>query len=372
MKRSITQLLLALSLVSATTTIGLSQDGGKTDSPAASQNGAPQAAPQAAPPSDFPDLTIPEKADAAALQSIVAKAKQARPTNGEQYKAQQTAIKTASAKLMQMLKKDSSGYQQAEVDSITASVSLLTFFNEKDQATLITQLTDFLKGRKQLSMQDVQTGMMAAGMLELQPQKQPAHSVYSVLDELLKPDKRPEMQSLRLHIQASIRRLEMLGRKFEFEAKSIDGKSLKTDDFAGKYVLVSFFASWSKPSIAELSLVKTHYEKYAAKGLVVVGVCMDENRTDLDNILKQTPLPWPVVHDNAANVLDRFQLKYGIASLPTGLLLNKEGTVISLEARNDELTRLMQMLFDAPTPAAAPDPNKTTSSASNDAAKPKQ
>lgn len=366
MKRSFTQLLLALSVV-ASTTISLSQDSSKADSPAASQNGAPQAAPA----SDFPDLTIPEKADAAVLQSIVIKAKQARPTNGEQYKAQQTAIKTASAKLMQSLKKDSQAYSQAEVDSITASVSLLTFFNEKDQATLITQLTDFLKGRKQLSMQDVQTGMMAAGMLELQPQKQPAHGVYSVLDELLKPDKRPEMQSLRLHIQASIRRLEMLGRKFEFEAKSIDGKSLKTDDFAGKYVLVSFFASWSKPSIAELSLVKTHYEKYATKGLVVVGICMDENRSDLDNILKQTPLPWPVVHDNAANVLDRFQLKYGIASLPTGLLLNKEGTVISLEARNDELTRLMQMLFDAPTPAAAPDPNKTTS-ASNDAAKPKQ
>lgn len=367
MKRSFTQLLLALSVVASTTTISLSQDSSKADSPAASQNGAPQAAPA----SDFPDLTIPEKADAAVLQSIVIKAKQARPTNGEQYKAQQTAIKTASAKLMQSLKKDSQAYSQAEVDSITASVSLLTFFNEKDQATLITQLTDFLKGRKQLSMQDVQTGMMAAGMLELQPQKQPAHGVYSVLDELLKPDKRPEMQSLRLHIQASIRRLEMLGRKFEFEAKSIDGKSLKTDDFAGKYVLVSFFASWSKPSIAELSLVKTHYEKYATKGLVVVGICMDENRSDLDNILKQTPLPWPVVHDNAANVLDRFQLKYGIASLPTGLLLNKEGTVISLEARNDELTRLMQMLFDAPTPAAAPDPNKTTS-ASNDAAKPKQ
>lgn len=367
MKRSITQLVLALSLVSSTATICLSQDNGKADRPAASQNGAPQAAPQ----SDFPDLTIPEKADAAALQSFVIKAKQARPTNGEQYKAQQTAIKSASAKLMQSLKKDTQAYQQAEVDSITASVSLLTFFNEKDQATLITQLTDFLKGRKQLSMQDVQTGMMAAGMLELQPQKQPAHGVYSVLDELLKPDKRPEMQSLRLHIQASIRRLEMLGRKFEFEAKSIDGKSLKTDDFAGKYVLVSFFASWSKPSIAELTLVKTHYEKYAAKGLVVVGVCMDENRTDLDNILKQTPLPWPVVHDNAENVLDRFQLKYGIASLPTGLLLNKEGTVISLEARNDELTRLMQMLFDAPTPAAAPDPNKTTN-VSNDASKPKQ
>lgn len=344
LNRLATAILLAIAvLLTKAPSYGQStESSGVTQPPVASNN--------------FPDLTFPETADAAALQQIVAKAKQARPTNGQQYKAQQMAIKSASAKLVQLLKKDSTAYQQAEIDSITASVALLTFFNDKDQATLIQQLSDFLKGRKQLSLQDVQTGIFAAGMLELQPQKQPAHDVYTLLNELLEPDKREEMQALRINIQASIRRLELLGRKMEFQAKAIDGKSIKIDDFAGKFALIHFFADWSKPSLAELQLIKNHHAKYASKGLIVVGVCLDQERSVLDRIIKESQITWPIIHDNADNVLERLQLKYGVSALPTGLLLNKEGTVISLEARSDELTRLMQMLFESPTPAAAPAP----------------
>ena len=65
-------------------------------------------------------------------------------------------------------------------------------------------------------------------------------------------------------------------------------------------------------------------------------------------------MPWQVIHDNAADPFDRLQLKFGVAALPTVLLLNKEGTVVSLEARGAELDRLMEMIFEAPTPADPP------------------
>lgn len=304
---------------------------------------------------DFPSLVVPESASSEELIQCVIRAKQARPTNFEQYKAQQTAIKQASSRLLKKLKKDDPNYAQAEIDSISSSVALLTFFSDKDQAAIIQQLSDFLKSRKTLSLQDIQTGMLAAGMLELQPQKQPAHDIYSLINQLLETDKRPEMQSLRLNIQASIRRLELLGRKLDFQATSMDGKQWKTEDFAGKFVLVNFFASWSQPSLAEQALLKTQYQKYSDKGLAVVGICMDEQRSELDKILASQMLPWPVVHDNAPNPLDRLQFKLGVSALPTTFLINKEGTVVSLEARSSELNRLMQMLFETPTPAAPQD-----------------
>ncbi|MBX3423057.1 MAG: TlpA family protein disulfide reductase [Pirellulaceae bacterium] len=303
---------------------------------------------------NFPDLTIPAGADVPTLQRVVAAAKSARPTSADEYKAQQTAVRQASSALLRKLSKEDAAYAQAEMDTIISSVALLTFFNEDEQSDIVDQLTNFLKGRNPLSIQDIQTGMLAAGMLELQPDKQPAREVYELLDELLKEDQRDEMQSLRLNLQASVRRLNMLGEPFELNATTIQGEQITTQRFAGKFVIVDVFATWCEPCRVEAALIKKHYEKYRERGLEVVGISLDEDAEALRQYLKDNPLPWPVIHDAAEDPLERLSFKYGISALPTVLLLNKEGTVVSLEARQSELNRLMQMLFETPTPAVPP------------------
>lgn len=303
------------------------------------------------PKSTFPDLTIPADASIAQLQELVTRAKTALPGSEQQYKDQQTAIRTASSELLVKLPKDHPAYSQTEMDMIMSSATLLTFFEESEQVDVVEKIHEFLKSRDSLSMQDVQIGVISAGMVELQPDKEPAKEIYQLLDELLKDDKREEMQRLRINLQASVRRLNMLGQKFELDATTVDGRQLKTDDLASKFVLVDIFATWCEPCLAEQSRILSHYQKYRDRGLEVVGISIDENVETLREFLKKNPLPWPIIHDGAANPLDRLALKYGISALPTILLLNKEGTVVSLEARNSELNRLMQMLFENPTPA---------------------
>lgn len=302
----------------------------------------------------FPDLTIPPGANVETLQSLSQAAKTARPNNPEQYKSQQTALKAISTELLKQLRRDDPAYAQAEIDTIIASVALMAFFTEDEQVDVVDQVKTYLNGRKTLSIQDIQAGMMAAGMLELQPYKEPAKEIYQLLDGLLTEDTREEMQSLRLNLQASVRRLEMLGNKFEFDALDIDGNRIRTEDFAGKFVIVDLFATWCQPCLAELPLIISHFEKYKDRGLAVIGISLDEDLTVLRKHLQDNPLPWPVIHDGAEDPLQRLSLKYGVNALPTVLLLNKEGTVVSLEARQSELNRLMQMLFETPTPAAEP------------------
>jgi len=301
---------------------------------------------------EFPDLTLPPDADVEALQKIALSARKAKPQSAEQYKSQQSALKEASSRLVKLLDKEHPAYAQAEMDVIISSVALLAFFTDDEQTDVVEQVKDFLKSRQTLSIQDIQTGMMAAGMLELQPYKEPSREVYQLLDDLLKDDSREEMQSLRLNLQASVRRLGMLGNKFELDAMAIDGRRIRTEDFAGKFVIVDMFATWCQPCLAELPLIKMHYEKYKDKGLEVVGISLDQDVTVIQKHLEENPLPWPVIHDGAEDPLKRLALKYGVSALPTVLLLNKEGAVVSLEARQSELNRLMQMLFESPTPAA--------------------
>jgi thiol-disulfide isomerase/thioredoxin len=207
-------------------------------------------------------------------------------------------------------------------------------------------------------MEDVQMATLAAANLELNPNKQDARDIYELLDTLLTQDKREEMQSLRIHLQSSLRRIDLLGSKFEIEHHDIQNKVIKTEDFAGKFVVVDFFASWCQPCLSEVPRLKKYATKYKDKGLEVLAISLDETREGLDKYLAGAELPWPVIHDNAAEPLERLQLKFGVAALPTVLLLNKEGTVVSLEARGAELDRLMEMIFEAPTLADPPPSDK--------------
>lgn len=304
----------------------------------------------------FPDLTIPAGARVEDLNAIIRKAQAAQPRSPDQYQQMQTAIRDASRQILIQLRgqEESPQYRQAELDSISSSVALITFFGEDARQKTMEQVHDFLKKRKQLELRDVQMGMMAAAMLELQPNKKPARDTYELLDERLKEDEREEMQSLRINLQASVRRLNLLGSKLELAATAIDGKKIEIDDFAGKFVLVDFFATWCEPCMNEMPRISRHYEKYHSKGLEVIGISLDTDRDALDQYLARADFAWPVIHDSDENPLETLQMKFGISQLPTMLLLNKEGTVVSLEAHGAELDRLLQMLLDAPIPAPPP------------------
>lgn len=312
-----------------------------------------------------PDLSFPAGAGKEALLKVIATAKGFRPFNPEQYKLQQTALRDASGALMKLIEnKEDPVRMQAELDALSSNAALMT--NESDEARdqVLEKILTYLKSRKQLSLADVQTGMIVGFYLELQPRKSPARDVYSTMVDLLEKDEREEMQALRINLQASVRRLEMLGNKLDLNVKTIQDKPIKTEDFAGKFVLVDFFATWCAPCIAEVPRLRRHYDKYREKGLEVIAISLDDDREALDKYLEEAKLPWPVIHDSAPELADKLQMKFGIASLPTVLFLNKEGTVVSLEARGAELDRLMERLFEMPTPAEPePEANKDKPSA---------
>ncbi len=106
---------------------------------------------------------------------------------------------------------------QAELDALSSNAALMT--NESDEARdkVLEKIVTYLKSRKQLSLADVQTGMIVGFYLELQPRKSPARDVYATMVDLLESDEREEMQALRINLQASVRRLEMLGNNLTWK-----------------------------------------------------------------------------------------------------------------------------------------------------------
>ena len=318
----------------------------KSSAPAATENQTP-----------LPDLTVPTGADRAALEKIVAAAKAMKPNTLAAYRHMQTGLRDASNGLLKAIAdKNDPVRMQAELDVLSSSAALMVNDTEEAREKILQRIQSYYEGRKELSLADVQTGMIVAFYLEMQPRKSPARDVYKLLYDRLENDPREEMQSLRINLLANVRRLEMLGNKLELNVTSIDGKPIKTEDFAGKFLIVDFFATWCQPCLAEVPRLKKHCEKYRRSGLEIIAINLDDERSTLDKYLTSQSLPWPVVYDAASDPSDKLQVKYGISSLPTVLLLNKEGVVVSLEARGPELDRLMERIFEAPTPADPPAP----------------
>ncbi len=57
----------------------------------------------------------------------------------------------------------------------------------------------------------------------------------------------------------------------------IYGNTVKSTDFAGKVVVLNFWATWCGPCVSEIPDLEALYERYAADGLMIVGVSVDSS-----------------------------------------------------------------------------------------------
>src|SRR5207302_9350088 len=121
----------------------------------------------------------------------------------------------------------------------------------------------------------------------------------------------------------------------------VDGKDFDLAKLKGKVVLIDFWATWCGPCRAELPNMKKVYERYHKDGFEIVGISLDNDKSDLAAFLEKDKLPWPSIFDQASDLAD----DYGVFSIPLPILVGRDGRVISLEARGVELDRLLKEQF---------------------------
>lgn len=91
----------------------------------------------------------------------------------------------------------------------------------------------------------------------------------------------------------------------------------------GEVVLLNFWATWCPPCRKEIpSMVELH-EKFAAQGLKVVAVSVDQNRDQLRSFVREHRMPFQVLHDADSSVSQ----SYGVFRYPESFLIDKQGKV---------------------------------------------
>jgi thiol-disulfide isomerase/thioredoxin len=110
-----------------------------------------------------------------------------------------------------------------------------------------------------------------------------------------------------------------------WELKDPDGKLVKSSDFDGKVVILDFWATWCPPCKAEIPGFIELQKKYGEKGLVVVGVSLDEQGPSVvKQFMNQFGMNYPVVMGNIKTMED-----FGGKAIPTTFVIDRSGKVVA-------------------------------------------
>lgn len=142
------------------------------------------------------------------------------------------------------------------------------------------------------------------------------------------------------------------GKEFALAGPTLQGERFDIKDYRGKVVLVDFWATWCPPCRAALPGIKNGYERFHDQGFEVVGVSLDEDKQELASFIKGHGMPWPqIIFDDPSQRAwsNPLAVANGVRSIPTTILVDREGKVSDLSGEQGALAASVERLLGLTT-----------------------
>jgi cytochrome c biogenesis protein CcmG/thiol:disulfide interchange protein DsbE len=110
----------------------------------------------------------------------------------------------------------------------------------------------------------------------------------------------------------------------DFTLPLFSGGTLNLHSLKGKPVLLNFWASWCVPCREETPLLVRLHKTYRPRGIVFVGVNVEDDERAARAFLQQYHVDYPVVHSVDDGLIDA----YAIPGIPTTVFIGANGVVV--------------------------------------------
>jgi thiol-disulfide isomerase/thioredoxin len=133
-----------------------------------------------------------------------------------------------------------------------------------------------------------------------------------------------------------------------FQAQDLSGKTISTNDFKGKVVLLNFWATWCPPCREEIPELISLQKQYKDR-LQIVGVSEDDDPPQkVLQFVQRTGMNYPVVMATS-ELTDAYG---GVPALPTSFVIDPQGRVVQrhtgeypIETYDSEIRALLGLPF---------------------------
>jgi thiol-disulfide isomerase/thioredoxin len=118
---------------------------------------------------------------------------------------------------------------------------------------------------------------------------------------------------------------QLSGGAPEFSLPSVDGSVVRMSDYAGKVIIVDFWATWCPPCLEMIPVLSKLHKNYSDKGLVILGISMDNEGLEmLGTFVHEKMIPYKIVMGDK-RISNAFG---GVSSIPTLYMVDRDGRLV--------------------------------------------
>ena len=211
------------------------------------------------------------------------------------------------------------------------------------QKAWLQGLEDYVKAYP--ASEDADDAMVMLGTHEeLQGRAKEATGWYQTL---LKDKPKSEMAP---RAQGALKRLNLNGQVLTLAGPGLEGGTVDLKAYKGKVVLVVFWASEYKVCEEDVPQLRALYQDNKAKGFEIVGISLDFDKDTALPFVQKNKMGWKQIYqpsgpNQSGGLSSPIATSFGIISLPTMFLVDKDGKVVNRNATlTDVKTELPNLL----------------------------